>query len=130
MIKQMNKKGFTLIELLVVIAIIGILSGTVIVSMSGAQNSAHDARIKSSLGQLRTATEVYRFGNDGAYDDSGMWTDPSIATLIADLDSPTKFATSAAWCVSNKLSDGSNWCVSNVGTSGAGTCNTPSAACE
>ena len=31
-----NKKGFTLIELLVVIAIIGILSGTVIVSMSGA----------------------------------------------------------------------------------------------
>ncbi|HPM39102.1 MAG TPA: prepilin-type N-terminal cleavage/methylation domain-containing protein, partial [Candidatus Pacearchaeota archaeon] len=38
MIKN-NKKGFTLIELLVVIAIIGILSGTVIVSMSGAQDS-------------------------------------------------------------------------------------------
>ncbi|HPL72423.1 MAG TPA: type II secretion system protein, partial [Candidatus Pacearchaeota archaeon] len=42
MIKN-NKKGFTLIELLVVIAIIGILSGTVIVSMSGAQDSAKNA---------------------------------------------------------------------------------------
>ena len=127
----MNKKGFTLIELLVVIAIIGILSGTVIVSMSGAQNSAHDARIKSSLGQLRTATEVYRFGNDGAYDNVGMWAEPSVATLLSDLDSHTKHATPTAWCVSKALSDGiTNWCVSNVGTSGAGTCNTSSAACE
>ncbi|MDK2949290.1 MAG: type pilus assembly protein PilA, partial [Patescibacteria group bacterium] len=116
----MNKKGFTLIELLVVIAIIGILSGTVIVSMSGAQDSAKDARIKSSLGQLRTATEVYRFSNDGDYDNINMWSEPSIATLLADLDSPTRSATSDAWCVSKALSDGTNWCVSNTGTSGAG----------
>jgi prepilin-type N-terminal cleavage/methylation domain-containing protein len=32
-----NKKGFTLIELLVVIAIIGILSGLIIVNLSGEQ---------------------------------------------------------------------------------------------
>jgi prepilin-type N-terminal cleavage/methylation domain-containing protein len=59
MIKN-NKKGFTLIELLVVIAIIGILSGTVIVSMSGAQDSAKNARIQAGMDQLRSAAEVYR----------------------------------------------------------------------
>ena len=62
MIKN-NKKGFTLIELLVVIAIIGILSGTVIVSMSGAQDSAKNARIKAGMDQLRSAAEVYRLLN-------------------------------------------------------------------
>ncbi|MGI6335374.1 MAG: type II secretion system protein [Minisyncoccales bacterium] len=59
MIKN-NKKGFTLIELLVVIAIIGILSGTVIVSMSGAQDSAKNARIEAGMDQLRSVAEVYR----------------------------------------------------------------------
>ena len=68
MIKN-NKKGFTLIELLVVIAIIGILSGTVIVSMSGAQDSAKNARIEAGMDQLRSVAEVYRllkgtYGND------------------------------------------------------------------
>lgn len=39
--------AFTLIELLVVIAIIGILSGLIIVTMSGATNSANDAKRKA-----------------------------------------------------------------------------------
>ncbi len=64
MIKKMNKKGFTLIELLVVIAIIGILSGTVIVSMSGAQDSAKDARIQSGMSQLRSVAEIYLLTNN------------------------------------------------------------------
>nr|HQH20406.1 type II secretion system protein [Candidatus Pacearchaeota archaeon] len=42
-----SKQGFTLIELLVVIAIIGILAGLVIISMSGSQNAAKNARIQS-----------------------------------------------------------------------------------
>jgi prepilin-type N-terminal cleavage/methylation domain-containing protein len=66
MIKN-NKKGFTLIELLVVIAIIGILSGTVIVSMSGAQDSAKNARIQAGMDQLRSAAEVYRLLNGNKY---------------------------------------------------------------
>jgi len=59
-----NKKGFTLIELLVVIAIIGILSGLIIVNLSGAQNAAKDAKIKADLDQLRAAAEVYKLQND------------------------------------------------------------------
>jgi len=66
MIKN-NKKGFTLIELLVVIAIIGILSGTVIVSMSGAQDSAKNARIQAGMDQLRSVAEVYRLLNGNKY---------------------------------------------------------------
>ena len=68
MIKN-NKKGFTLIELLVVIAIIGILSGTVIVSMSGAQDSAKNARIQAGMDQLRSAAEVYRLLHNNKYKD-------------------------------------------------------------
>jgi len=48
-----------LIELLVVIAIIGILSGLIIVSMSGAQNAAKDARIKADLDQMRSVAAIY-----------------------------------------------------------------------
>lgn len=55
-----TKKGFTLIELLVVIAIIGILSGLIIVSMSGAQNAAKDARVKAAMDQFRSAAEILK----------------------------------------------------------------------
>ncbi|MFA5086744.1 MAG: prepilin-type N-terminal cleavage/methylation domain-containing protein [Candidatus Paceibacterota bacterium] len=54
-----KNKGFTLIELLVVIAIIGILSGLIIVSMSGANNSAKNARIQSDMDQLRTTAQLW-----------------------------------------------------------------------
>ncbi|MDD3386747.1 MAG: type II secretion system protein, partial [Candidatus Pacebacteria bacterium] len=40
-------KAFTLIELLIVITIIGILSGLLIVSISGVEERAKDSRIKS-----------------------------------------------------------------------------------
>ncbi|MDD4531597.1 MAG: prepilin-type N-terminal cleavage/methylation domain-containing protein, partial [Candidatus Pacebacteria bacterium] len=47
-----SKRAFTLIELLVVIAIIGIISGLIIVTMSGATSSATEARRKSNLSGL------------------------------------------------------------------------------
>ena len=50
-----SKIGFTLIELLVVIAIIGILSGLIIVSMSGVTNSANIAKSQVFSNSLRNA---------------------------------------------------------------------------
>ena len=55
----MNNKGnhlkyaFTLIELLVVIAIIGILSGLIITTMSGATESARIAKLKVYSNSVR-----------------------------------------------------------------------------
>jgi len=63
----MKNKGFTLIELLVVIAIIGILAAIVLVSLSGANKSARDARIISALGQLRTEAALIDAA-EGSYD--------------------------------------------------------------
>lgn len=53
-----KQKGFTLIELLVVIAIIGILSSTILVSLSGARSKARDARRQSDIRQLSLAMEL------------------------------------------------------------------------
>ncbi|MFA5208145.1 MAG: type II secretion system protein, partial [Candidatus Paceibacterota bacterium] len=76
-------KGFTLIELLVVIAIIGILSGLIIVSMSGAQNAAKDARIKSAMDQFRSTAEIFKLNNNNSYGSTvGQADCTSVATSI------------------------------------------------
>jgi prepilin-type N-terminal cleavage/methylation domain-containing protein len=111
MIKN-NKKGFTLIELLVVIAIIGILSGTVIVSMSGAQDSAKNARIEAGMDQLRSVAEVYRLLN-GKYGDTntnftttgdGLLIEQDIEAAGGDL---TVNPSATAYCMSSKLNGSS-----------------------
>ena len=113
MIKN-NKKGFTLIELLVVIAIIGILSGTVIVSMSGAQDSAKNARIQAGMDQLRSAAEVYRLLKGTYGDDNTNFTTTGDGKLIKDdivaaggtfsIGTPT----ATAYCMSSKLNGSSD----------------------
>ncbi|MDD4738009.1 MAG: type II secretion system protein [Candidatus Pacebacteria bacterium] len=134
MIKN-KQKGFTLIELLVVIAIIGILSGTVIVSMSGTQETAKDSRIKSTLGQIRTAAEVAKFADPDVKYPADMWTtDQAIMTLLADLKSngkdtadPVKIVNvgRTAWCVSQSLNittGGATHCVDSTGYNKYGSC--------
>ena len=51
--RSLHDSGFTLIELLIVVAIIGILAGTVVVSLSGATSDADDASIELSVASLR-----------------------------------------------------------------------------
>lgn len=123
-------KAFTLIELLVVIAIIGILSGVVIVALSGTQESARDARIKSGMNQLRTVMEIYKASNNGDY--SGIDSDPDASLLIADIiDQGGDIDLSIninpvedAYCAISQLSSStSTWCIDSSGFSGIGGCS-------
>lgn len=61
--KIVSKQGFTLIELLAVIAIIALLSGIILVNVTGAQKRARDAQRKSDLRQIQAALELYRADN-------------------------------------------------------------------
>lgn len=145
-----NKKGFTLIELLVVIAIIGILSGLIIVNLSGAQNAAKDAKIKAMMDQLRTSAEVYKAttGN-GAYGSAaiaGQATCAHANTFLASGSDAWKACeeiltakagggavlihsstgVTGKYCVSKVLNDLSIFCVDSGGFAGiiaASTCD-------
>ena len=128
----MNKKGFTLIELLVVIAIIGILSGTVVVSMSGAQGSAKDARIKSAMDQLRSVAELWRISQSPmTYVGFTGSTDGKL--LVADINaqSPGTIATGnptdTTYCMSIQLNGGDYLCMDSTGKIAATQCS--AAAC-
>ena len=124
----MNKKGFTLIELLVVIAIIGILSGAVVVSMSGAQNSAKDARIRSAMDQLRSSAELFRI-SQSPMTYVGFAASTEAALLVTDINeqSPgslvTGTPTTSAYCMSVSLNGGGFLCMDSTGKVAATECS-------
>ena len=135
-----TKKAFTLIELLVVIAIIGILSGLIIVSMSGAQNAAKDVRVKAAMDQFRSSAEILNlttgsYGTTVALDACTVASGTILPSATADttllcndLQSSSSggagalmiAATSTAWCIEKVLPSGGAWCLDSggyVGTS-------------
>ena len=122
-----KKKAFTLIELLIVIAIIGILSGAVIVAMSGTQESAIDSRIKASIAQLRSSIEIYGLVNGANY--TGLESDSEISLLIDDIESqvgtPTVNISGSGdrYCLSTNLKSSNElWCIDSAGFAGLGGC--------
>ena len=129
-----NKKGFTLIELLVVIAIIGILSGLIIVSMSGAQNAAKDARIKTGMDQMKSIASIYLYTTGagtsygtpialGTCSSASFATTTDGALLCTDINAQggaaaalTITATGPAYCFSKALNSSSLYnCVDSTG---------------
>ena len=60
-------RAFTLVELLVVVAIIGILATVVVISYSGAQKKARDARRSSDINQIQTALTLADNDAGGGY---------------------------------------------------------------
>ena len=153
-----KKKGFTLIELLVVIAIIGLLSGIVLVSMSGARNKGKDTRIITSLEQIKTmAALIYDDSGSTDYSElcidgdptplpaegagptlggSGSNYDTDLATLVTEITAqsgaPVCYDSATNYCVSAPLASGGNKCVGTVGTGGMGSvvCAAANTSCQ
>jgi len=133
----MNKKniGFTLIELLVVIAIIGILSGAVLINLNDESKKAKDARIKSSMNQIRTRMESMRAESSTlAYPASGT-TDAEIVKLKNDISAQGKTPlinsdSASKWCAECPLYIGGYFCVDSAGYAGTGTKRCTSQKCQ
>ena len=76
--KNKHLTGFTLLELLIVIAVIAILAAIVIVSLSGGQQRAREARGMNFSQNIRTTLSndlvgEWTFDDDTIYEEDGTW---------------------------------------------------------
>ena len=64
--RKKSRKGFTLIELLIVMTVIGILSGSLLLTMGSSTDKAEATRIVTDLNSLRLAAGLYYADNAGS----------------------------------------------------------------
>lgn len=69
-IKHSFRRGFTLIELMIVIVILGVLMGTILPRLTGAQARARDTGRVADLNTISQALETY-------FDDNGIYPAPA-----------------------------------------------------
>lgn len=62
----MRLRGFTLIEVILVVAVLGILTGIVVVSYSGAQLTARNAKALNDIQAVEDILEIY-YNKNGQY---------------------------------------------------------------
>ncbi|MDD4074410.1 MAG: prepilin-type N-terminal cleavage/methylation domain-containing protein, partial [Candidatus Pacebacteria bacterium] len=130
-------KAFTLIELLIVITIIGILSGLLIVSISGVEERAKDSRIKSEMSQIRNIADIYKINNGFSYEE--LETNQEVSSLLSSITSQGGTAESnisisndgSQYCIFTNLNSTNDlWCVDNTGYSGLGGCEEETYTCN
>ena len=89
-----NQRAFTLFELLVSISIIGILTALGVVSFSGAQKKARDARRVQDMNLVQKAAEMYYSLNQYVYPISGnsgeKWQTDSGQTVLESFPTDPK----------------------------------------
>ena len=65
--RRMNEAGFTLIEILVVVILLGILATIIIPQVSVSSEDAKLNAVKTNLGNLRSAIELYYYQHKNSY---------------------------------------------------------------